>query len=146
MQKITSLIVILFALALTGGCATMQQGNYLPDTADQQRLANESVKQLATLYPPATTRLEIMQSADDPFGIALIEALRNSGYAVQEDVEQSSEEMEASRNKQLRYLVDVIGPEQYRVALYIGEVSITRPYQQAENGELIPAGYWIRKE
>jgi len=57
MRKIAFVAVL--ALALTGCATTSPYGNYLQSaTVDQQKLAGEAVKQLATLWPPAKTRVE----------------------------------------------------------------------------------------
>ena len=84
MRKI--IFAALFVLAL-GGCATTgQYGNFVPPTAtvDQQQLAREAVQQLAVLYPPAKTRLELQQATPDAFGQALVLTLRERGYALLE--------------------------------------------------------------
>ncbi len=39
---------------------------------------------LSTNFPPAKTRLALVQETEDAFGVALVEALRADGYAVAE--------------------------------------------------------------
>ena len=74
---------ILLLLAL-GACAT-PYGNYTKIAdPDYRHMAGDAVHKLVTLYPPASTKLEISQSATDPFGKDLIEKLRTSGYALQD--------------------------------------------------------------
>ena len=76
-----------FQSSMLTGCATTgQYGNFVPPTAavDQQQLAREAVQQLAVLYPPAKTRLELQQATPDAFGQALVLTLRERGYALLE--------------------------------------------------------------
>jgi hypothetical protein len=83
MRKIAFVAVL--ALALTGCATTSPYGNYLQSaTVDQQKLASEAVKQLATLWPPAKTRFELQQATPDAFGAGLVKELRESGYAILE--------------------------------------------------------------
>ena len=83
MRKIAFVAVL--ALALTGCATTSPYGNYLQSaTVDQQKLAGEAVKQLATLWPPAKTRFELQQATPDTFGAGLVKELRESGYAILE--------------------------------------------------------------
>ena len=161
MRKI--IFAALFVLAL-GGCATTgQYGNFVPPTAtvDQQQLAREAVQQLAVLYPPAKTRLELQQPTPDPFGQALVKSLRDKGYALLEYAPAgASTQAPASAASQasapattaasgglpLRYVLDQAGDSNlYRLTLMVGNQSITRPYL-AQNGTFAPAGYWVRKE
>ena len=74
MRKIVSLALCALALGL-GGCATTSQyGNFVQSAAlDQQKLATDAVQQLATLYAPARTRLELQQPTPDPFGFSDLE-------------------------------------------------------------------------
>ena len=85
MRKIVSLALLALALGL-GGCATTSQyGNFVQSAAlDQQKLATDAVQQLATLYAPARTRLELQQATPDAFGQALVLTLRERGYALLE--------------------------------------------------------------
>lgn len=168
MRKIVS--VALLALALSG-CATTSPslyGNYLAETArvNQAQLATEAVNQLIELYPPARTRFELQQPTPDVFGQSLVKGLRDSGYAVLElepkPARTTATETSAgpsatgqdpiviapspSHTYPLRYVVDNAGDSNlYRLTLLVGTQSLTRPYLH-QNGELLPAGYWVRKE
>ncbi|MCS4511831.1 conjugal transfer protein TrbH [Xylophilus ampelinus] len=163
MRKIVSLALFALALGL-GGCATTSSpyGNFVQSaTLDQQKLATDAVQQLATLYAPARTRLELQQPTPDPFGQALVKSLRDKGYAVLEFVPAgASAQAPASAASQpsaaatkaaadglsLRYVLDQAGDATlYRLTLMVGSQSITRPYL-AQNGAFAPAGYWVRKE
>jgi hypothetical protein len=155
MRKI--IITALLALAL-GGCATTgtgQYGNFVPPTsaADQQKLARDAGQQLAALYPPAKTRLDLQQATPDAFGQALVLTLREQGYALLEFNPASANAQAAAVSTSaqpaglpLRYVLDQAGDSNlYRLTLLIGHQSITRPYL-VQNGTFVPAGYWSRKE
>jgi hypothetical protein len=160
MRKIACLALLALAL---GGCATtsIQYGNFAQSAAlDQEVLATDAVQQLATLYAPARTRLELQQPASDPFGQALLQSLRNKGFALLEFAPVNSSAQAASSAAvqsrtsatpapsevlPLRYVLDQAGESSlYRLTLWVGQQSITRPYL-AQNGTF-PAGYWVRKE
>lgn len=145
----------LFVIAL-GGCATTgQYGNFVPPTAtvDQQQLAREAVQQLAVLYPPAKTRLELQQATPDAFGQALVLTLRERGYALLEFNPASAKAQATAASEPaspaalpLRYVLDQAGDSNlYRLTLLVGHQSITRPYL-VQDGSFAPAGYWVRKE
>ncbi len=153
MRKI--IFAALFVLAL-GGCATTgQYGNFVPPTAtvDQQQLAREAVQQLAVLYPPAKTRLELQQATTDAFGQALVLTLRERGYALLEFNPASAKAQATAASEPaspaalpLRYVLDQAGDSNlYRLTLLVGHQSITRPYL-VQDGSFAPAGYWVRKE
>ena len=153
MRKI--IFAALFVLAL-GGCATTgQYGNFVPPTAtvDQQQLAREAVQQLAVLYPPAKTRLELQQATPDAFGQALVLTLRERGYALLEFNPASAKAQATAASEPaspaalpLRYVLDQAGDSNlYRLTLLVGHQSITRPYL-VQDGSFAPAGYWARKE
>ncbi|ADP19831.1 MULTISPECIES: lipoprotein [Pseudomonadota] len=153
MRKI--IFAALFVLAL-GGCATTgQYGNFVPPTAtvDQQQLAREAVQQLAVLYPPAKTRLELQQATPDAFGQALVLTLRERGYALLEFNPASAKAQATAASEPaspaalpLRYVLDQAGDSNlYRLTLLVGHQSITRPYL-VQDGSFAPAGYWVRKE
>lgn len=153
MRKIT--IAALLVLALSGCATTGQYGNFVPPTAaaDQQQLAREAVQQLAVLYPPAKTRLELQQATPDAFGQALVLTLRERGYALLEFDSASAKAQATAASSSaspaglpLRYVLDQAGDSNlYRLTLLVGNQSITRPYL-VQDGSFAPAGYWARKE
>ena len=149
------LLATSLVLAL-GGCATTgQYGNFVPPTAtvDQQQLAREAVQQLAVLYPPAKTRLELQQATPDAFGQALVLTLRERGYALLEFNPASAKAQATAASEPaspaalpLRFVLDQAGDSNlYRLTLLVGHQSITRPYL-VQDGSFAPAGYWVRKE
>ena len=88
----TTLIALSLGIAALGGCAPTQQqelaayggyGNHLAiGELEQERLAIEAVRQLASIYAPAKTRLELKQPTPDAFGLTLVKELRDRGYAI----------------------------------------------------------------
>ena len=60
MRKITFIALLLVGLS---GCATTQSryGNFLPPTPEayHKTMAEDAVKQLLNLYPPASTRFDL---------------------------------------------------------------------------------------
>lgn len=151
MRKI--IIAALFALTLAGCATTGQYGNFVPTAANQQQIATDAVQQLATLYPPAKTRFELHQATPDAFGLALVNTLRERGYALLEFSPADQAKASAAPAPAgapaalpLRYVLDQAGATNlYRLTLLVGNQSITRPYLE-ENGSFVPAGYWARKE
>lgn len=159
MRKIV--YVTLLVLALSGCATTSPYGNYLAEPArvNQSQLATEAVTLLVDLYPPALSRFELQQPTPDAFGQSLVKRLRESGYAVLELEPKQGRPTEAvagqepiasvpspAQSYMLRYVVDNAGDSNlYRLTLLVGTQSLTRPYLH-QNGELLPAGYWVRKE
>lgn len=142
--------VMLILLTMVGleGCVTAEYGNFTaqaPHTLDTTLLA-DTVKQLETLYPPASTQLNIGQAIEntDPFGVGLITTLRNHGYAVQD----YSEQPLSTKGISLQYLLDVPATAEqtlYRVKISVGDNTLTRAYV-VQNDTVIPAGSWTRRE
>ena len=137
-----------------------------PTGLNQQKIANDTIEQITSLYPPAKTRFEIKQATPDAFGTALVRGLRDKGYALLEfDPEtakaaqrtssrpnESAPEVKVKTPVQqgfglpIYYVFDQFsGTNMYRVTVMVGNESITRPYAQ-ENGTVVPMGYWVRKE
>ena len=158
-------LVLLATLALAGCATTAPYGNFVAPTVavDQPPLAAEATKQLAALWPPARTRFALQQPTPDAFGTALVGQLRAAGYAVLEDGPATvPAAARAARGEPtdepaaggpltpaalpLRYVLDHdAGSGLYRLTLWVGTQSITRPYLQ-QNRTLIAARYWVRKE
>ena len=143
------------------GCATPElsaYGNFTQSApaAMHQTLADDAVKQLAALYPPATTRLDLQQATSDAFGSRLVESLRARGYALLEFKPGSktaappdtatATDRAAGAGKPLRYILDQFDANLYRLTVWVGDQSITRAYAPAQSGTLRPAGAWVRKE
>jgi len=77
------IIAAFFLLGCTA-CAT-HYGNYARiSDEDNMRMVDDTVRKLASLYPPASTKFQIDQPINDTYGSALIQKLRTSGYGMEE--------------------------------------------------------------
>lgn len=144
------------ALAALGGCATPSPyGNFVRGAAAsfEQAIAADAVGQLAALYPPANTRLDLRQATPDGFGTSLVQGLRARGYAVGEQGRPmqarpgpAAASAPAAPGLPLRYILDQVGdPDLYRVTLSIGSRALTRAYLM-RGGTAHAAGAWARME
>lgn len=145
-------IIAWVALALAGCTASSQYGNFVPSVANQQQIATDAAQQIVTLWPPGTTRIELGQATPDAFGLALVRSLRGRGYALMEYADDQAQVSAGAASTGspaellLRYVLDQAHTTNlYRLTLLVGTQSLTRPYL-FQNGELLPAGYWVRKE
>lgn len=149
MRKIVMMGLLLFTLA---GCFTVPQP-YGNDTtlsiAQQQELALATVKPLVLLYPPAKIRLNVAQPTTDAYGKALVQALREQGYALQEFAPSSMNDVEQATplGVDLYYIVDVLTPLRlHRVTIKVGTQSISRVFNLTLKGQVHPKGRWIHKD
>ena len=152
MRKITFIVLLLVGLS---GCVTTQSryGNFLPPTsaAYNKTMAEDAVKQLLILYPPASTRFNLQQTTPDNFGITLVELMRAKGYALMEikpelSAQRNSEAQNPPTGLSLRYVLDQVNSlNLYRVTLLVGNQSMTRAYL-VQDSTVHPAGLWSRKE
>ncbi len=157
MRQVAS--VLMLSLLLAGCVTTGPYGNFVeePESLDQQKIASDTVRQLARLYPPAKTRLELQHLAADPFGEAFVRDLRDSGYALLEfdprsegdggsDMADTMHAQGTTASFPLSYvLAQTIDTNLYHVTVIVGHQSITRAYAGG-GGSAAPAGYWVRKE
>ncbi|MEE9102993.1 MULTISPECIES: conjugal transfer protein TrbH [Pseudomonas] len=143
--------IALFACAGLTACAQSPYGNFAENStpAINQQLATATVRQLATLHPPASTRLQIAQQTSDGYGIALVRTLRASGYSVQEFNPQAKAAEPSARATSplvVNYIIDAPKDSNlYRVTLLVGRESLSRAYA-VQNDRLQAAGVWVRKE
>lgn len=119
-----------------------------------QKAASDAIRQLVSLYPPASTRFDLAQPTPDAFGTALVAGLRERGFALMDAQAGSGSTMAADANGastgagglELRYLLDRPGAgDLYRLTLAIGTQRLSRPYM-IQNGTPYAAGAWVRKE
>lgn len=161
---------ITLLLAGLTGCATHDAatsspyGNFVDDSpaACDQKMAADAVKRLMAVYPPARTRFDLQQFTSDAFGTALVASMRGKGYALLEYKPAPGVQGPATPGDpapaggvigktsaatlSLRYILDLDrGSNLYRVTLLVGNQSLTRAYL-AQNGSVLPAGAWVRKE
>ncbi|CAE6823878.1 hypothetical protein R69658_05977 [Paraburkholderia aspalathi] len=165
MRKLAILALLLVGLA---GCATnAPYGNFAAAPLDlNQKMAAATVAQLVALYPPAQTRFNLKQPTTDAYGASLVDALRAKGYALLEFAPQgagqggpqgaasasapqaASQPVAAAEpgGLDLRYIVDApAATNLYRVTVLVGQESISRAFV-SQNGTVVPAGAWVRKE
>ena len=158
------LSVVLGIGLLLAGCVSPSPYGYLVSgTVPPQmpeRLAQDTVTRMEDLYPPAHTRLALTHPATDPYGLALIEALRRKGYALMEhrvntrtaistrDDMPVAVQPAVSHTEGLPFGYVVDGPFEsrlYRVTIFIGSHSLSRVYLM-DAQVIAQAGAWVRKE
>jgi len=152
MRKVTFLALLLAGLC---GCATTQSryGNFLPPTpaAYHKTMAEDAVKQLLILYPPASTRFDLQQTTPDMFGTTLVETMRVKGYALLESnpelpARRSNKTQNSPTGTSLRYILDQVNSlNLYRVTLLIDNQAMTRAYR-VQDSTVHPAGLWSHQE
>jgi hypothetical protein len=136
-------------MAALAGCGKQPgvYGNFAE--ADSVELVRDAVNALSTNFPPAKTRLALVQETPDAFGVALVEALRAEGYAVAEYAEGDTS-LPALKPDGLAfaYVVDDMDDE-VRVALHVGDGTLSRMYRVQDGGgafEYIPLGFWTFRQ
>ena len=143
-MKTSGLILV---LALFVGCTTQGPRGYYAaalSPAGSAKVADDSVGQLLTLYPPASTYLVLKQPTNDPYGTVLLGKLRGKGYAVMEMPTKGSNSGKAAVGTDFGYVLDQVGAGRYRVTLNVGAQSISRIYVET-NGRLDAVSFWVRK-
>lgn len=151
------MIATIALLAALSGCASKPYGNFLENAplSTNQQLAADSAKQLIAVYPPASTRLNLVHEAPDAYGRSLVATLRARGYALQEVTDKATAS-EASKpatataypagsGLALSYVIDNLDTDLYRVTLSVGSQTLTRAYV-AQKNTVRAAGEWTRKE
>lgn len=153
MRNFVSLTMLVAALA---GCVTAPPyGNFTQDMpVINTRIVDDTIRQMISLYPPASTQINLRQSIGDEFGITLVDGLRRKGYAVVEFVpphmdgqfQAAPQTTTATDGVQLGYVLDYLAEEKlYRVTLSVGTGVMTRAYV-VQNDAAVSAGAWLRKE
>jgi hypothetical protein len=153
MHKLAFLTLLLIGLI---GCTTApaSYGNFSKNMGqvNDKKVADDVVKKLVALYPPASTRFELQHATPDFFGTYLVESMRAKGYAVMELSPELKVGNVANRvstsGLPLSYIIDQDkDSELYRVTMLINrQQSLDRVYQVTADGMIYPAGYWVRKE
>lgn len=136
-------LLVVFVLLLTG-CAShsSQFGTYSEAPAGHREImAIDAANQLASIYPPASTRFVLEIEPADPFGQALVARLRLTGYSIQE-----APAANASRQAlRLGYVLDNLDENTYRLLITTGSTSLSRAYLTIGN-KFTPGGLWARRE
>lgn len=152
-------ILALLAIGLVGCIPPLEPyGNFVGNAPASlnETLAVDTVKQLETLYPPASTRFDLGQATPDTYGTLLVESLRAKGYALlefkpaptTETTQQEPTAADSLPGLSLRYVLDAPDTDStnlYRVMVMVGSTSLSRAYV-VQNGLVFPAGAWARKE
>ncbi len=140
----------LVAVAFVSGCGKQPgvYGNFAD--ADSVELVQDAVNALSTNFPPAKTRLALVQETEDAFGVALVEALRADGYAVAEYAGGDKYLPGVTKPDGLAfaYVVDDMDDE-LRVVLHVGDGTLSRMYRVQDAGrafEYIPLGFWTFRQ
>ena len=159
MQKLKYIIFSLLFAVFLAGCSSQQTfGNFSEEQSAslQQAMAEDALRQLKKVYPPATTRFNLMHNVADPFGNAFVEGLRSSGYAIAEvhpdllpkAVAERAVEVTrlitAEQGIPLSYIVDH-NSGLFHLSLRIKNKTISRGYMVSD-GALHPASAWTVKE
>lgn len=143
-MKLTSVMVLIASL-LTTGCVSSSYGNYSnANMFASASMADNTVVNLATLYPPGRTTFTMKQPAKDPFGSALVQRLRSRGYAVIEFTKDGKPQ--STSGTPLGYVVNTVVPNLYQVTAFVGDVKLSRGFVLATDGKAYPAGPWTREE
>ena len=142
---------------LTASACTSHYGSYAKVTDSYNaQMADDSAKELVTLYPPASTHLQISHETGDAYGIELVKSLRESGYAIEEGKSTATAANNASATTAdnegspaailpIHYIIDNIGNALYRVTISAGDHTINRVYS-VSGDDMLPVGAWTRKE
>ncbi|QOJ24413.1 MAG: conjugal transfer protein TrbH [Gammaproteobacteria bacterium] len=151
-----SIFILMLVLLLMNGCVSQPYGNFIqnPSTLYSKVMADDVTAQIVRLYPAANTQFNLRHMVNDPFGHALIENLRLTGFAVQEATQQSIQQqifaapnqpdIEPQKGLALSYVVDQ-SSDLYHVKLMIDDMRLSRAFSvQADS--IHPAGLWVRKE
>lgn len=148
------ILAVILALSMCAGCSGKKKENGNVAQVDSSALVQDAVAVLLTTYPPAKTRLALMQEVDDSFGDSLTETLRAHGYAVAEYVKPTKRDKYLAAVKRpngmaFAYLLDSgNGRDELRVSLHVGSETLSRLYSVIIEGEevkYIPKGFWTRR-
>lgn len=146
------IIFLALSLFLTGCVTSSQYGNFVDASSallfNQKKIADDTVKQLVRLYPPAKTTLILKQTitGSDLFGQALVQDLRAKGYALLESHPQTVSDTNTPAGLPLRYTLAKTDTNSFTIMMVIGDKKLTRPYDLTHDGKTVATGYWVRKE
>ncbi|MCD8141528.1 MAG: hypothetical protein LUE17_17475 [Planctomycetaceae bacterium] len=144
----------LLAVAVLSGCGD-RPGNYGNFAeVDSVELVRDALAAMQANYPPAKTRIALIQDTSDAFGSPLVESMREAGYAVAEYAGPAKGDkyiaiVEKPDGLAFAYVLDRIGPDELRVSLHIGTETLSRMYRVRMSGDapqFIPQGFWTHKQ
>jgi type IV secretion system protein TrbH len=168
-------LTVLLILFLAGCASTSDYGSFVENDSVtyNQVIAGDVAGQLMQLYPPASTKFNLQHNSEDGFGAVLIQNLRVSGYAIQENqpsklyrpgrntnTRPSHNKKTAARTKQrpaqnkvtvtpeegtaLAYVLDHTS-DVYRLSVMVDNKILTRAYRPYKDS-IYPAGSWARRQ
>lgn len=139
--------------AMVAGCATSATSRMTSSPPTELLAATtqvDVVELLTTLYPPAHTRLTLSRPAHDALGQALLAALRERGYAIEEPElhGRKSTPQDVATGLIFDYrFAPVQGDALYELVVMVGKTHLSRVYMpDSEGATLVPAGHWARRE
>ncbi|WP_165544821.1 hypothetical protein [Pasteurella multocida] len=147
MQK----LIIILTLILSA-CSS-KIGNYSNASPSiSEAMASDVSSYLHKAYSPAKTQFNFdneIQSTDY-FGLTLQDNLRQKGFAIKlspkNNKQLNQENMESDSrllNISVKYIVDTLDHNSYRVTLYLSDAVISRAYS-TEQGNFTSLGSWVR--
>lgn len=138
MKKLLILLVVIFL----SGCSGLKYGNYTKISQDYNQIfAENAYTQLSILYPPGTNSFKLSHEFNDDFGLALLNKLKNGGYAINE----FSQSVETNEGMSLGYVIDKTEQDMYRIVLFIGEKPLTKCFL-VKDGKTMSLGFWTKQE
>lgn len=162
------LIFLLASLTACAGLPRLTQPRDAQTVAFEERIAADTVKQIAKLFPPAKTQLNVVSATPGSFGAVLAEKLRGQGFGVSETIEakprglpfsfndeyrprpgmqaeRENRSLQAAPGVELRYMLDRAQVGAFsRITVRIGGAVLARAYLADNNdpGAVVPAGAW----
>ncbi|MEQ1622362.1 MAG: hypothetical protein HOO93_03035 [Methyloglobulus sp.] len=139
-MKSVLLIASCMLVSWLSGCAQQAIMPPLPETA-VNIITKDATGQLTSLYPPAQTHFVMVQGEPDLLGNQFKNKLRNCGYALHENQENTAANQPVGI--QLSYLLDALTDVShygyYRLTLNIGKEQLSRLYDASD---LTQPNYW----
>ena len=144
------------ALVLCCGCINRARpepyGNFA--NIESTALVHEAMALIQSAYPPAKTRLVLLQTADDAFGTALVKTLRASGYGIEEYTPPAKDDKYMTVDDPPKvfgfaYVLDYSEPGQLHLTLNVGAELFSQIYTVTGEGKdavFTSQGYWTRKQ
>ena len=135
------ILLITLLCACLGACAFQPLTRDNPFAALDEKIATDTVNQLARLYPPAKTQFNLVVSRimpPDTFG-AVFSPKPADGSNM------PAQSLAAEPGIELRYVLNHSGKDFSRITMVIGRAVLARAYL-IENDAIVPAGAWTFKE
>lgn len=105
------LALLCMHLSACAGLPDTEQPIDAASAAFEERIATDTVRQIARLYPPARTRLNVVSASPDHFGVLLTAKLRGQGFGVAETVEAKPKAFPFTFSNEFRPRADAAHPD-----------------------------------